>query len=97
MGVYTCNYVKQSSSECELTAPKCTANECCQHESIASAGFAVVLFDDAIVLTRQQPTVTAFQGLRVLPYLFGVAVYAFEVTHALNISKLRKYSTILGR
>ena len=42
-------------------------------------GFAVVLFDDAIVLTRQQPTVKAFQGFSVLPYLFGVAVYAFEV------------------
>ena len=39
----------------------------------------MVLFDDAVVLTHNHPHVSAAQSLSRLPYLFGVAVYAFEV------------------
>ena len=39
----------------------------------------MVLFDDAVVLTHHHPHVSAAQSLSRLPYLFGVAVYAFEV------------------
>ena len=39
----------------------------------------MVLFDDAVVLTHHHPHVSAAQSLTRLPYLFGIAVYAFEV------------------
>ena len=38
-----------------------------------------MLFDDAVVLAHHHPHVTVTQSLTRLPYLFGVAVYAFEV------------------
>ena len=57
----------------------CGADVVSQCELLWTAGFAVILLDDAIVLTARQSHVSAFQGgIYILPYLFGVAVYAFE-------------------
>jgi hypothetical protein len=57
----------------------CESSKLEQPLPCACAGFAVVLFDDAVVLARHRPPVSAMQSLTRLPYLFGVAVYAFEV------------------
>jgi hypothetical protein len=43
------------------------------------AGFAVVLFDDALQLARHRPPIQLATGWSCLPYLFGVAIYCFEV------------------
>ena len=43
------------------------------------AGFAVVLFDDVLSLARHRPPIQAVTTWAALPYMFGVAIYCFEV------------------
>ena len=50
----------------------------------AAAGFAVVLFDDALQLARRRPPIQLATGWSCLPYLFGVAIYCFEVRGCLR-------------
>ena len=59
-----------------MAATTGSLRDCCH---VLCVGFAVVLFDDAVVLAHHHPHVSAMQSLTRLPYLFGVAVYAFEV------------------
>jgi hypothetical protein len=54
--------------------------------SLFGAGFAVVLSDDALQLARHRPPIELATGWSCLPYLFGVAIYCFEVCNSLEMS-----------